>query len=173
MHILYLLRSSKFQQATGKVRIIIATTYVARQSRECDAFLLKLLYRYHLNLCNIYESSNLNSRAREPETLEVCLHTAVPSQITLPREASQPTPLSTNASIKTTVLLIGSLAVTEHIFLQLYGVELSVFSQVWPESHSKPLSADSYWAGVVGVGIVCFVYRSGNGACCLGPYQLL
>jgi hypothetical protein len=53
---------------------------------------------------------------KDQKTLGVCLHAAVPSQTTLPREASQPTPLSTNASINTTVLLIRSLAVTEHLF---------------------------------------------------------
>lgn len=71
----------------------------------------------------------------------------------------------TNASINKTVLLIGSLAVTEHIFSSY---------TMWGCLHSLKSGQDrtrnnTYQVSAIGrevdVGIVCFVYRSGNGAC--------
>lgn len=113
MHILNMLWSLNKRLIS---RVILATTYVARQSHEHGAFSLKNIYADSSTLCTIYESSILYLRARKPWRRCCCLDAGAHSQITLPRENSQPKPFSTNASIITTVLLIGSLAVTNDLF---------------------------------------------------------
>jgi hypothetical protein len=77
---------------------------------------LRIYMRCQLNLCTLYNIRVIYFDFESQKCLEFVLMQLFSSQITLPREASQPTPFSTNASINTTVLLIGSLAVTKDLF---------------------------------------------------------
>jgi hypothetical protein len=63
-----------FEQATGEMRIISATTYVARQSHGCDAFSLKDILRCQLNLYTLHNIRviYLDLRTRNPWSSSPC-----------------------------------------------------------------------------------------------------